>query len=496
MNTIKNNILGLGVLLLATSFIGCSEDYLNKEPNGSISKTQLSENSLWNPNVLLGQAAGVVSTSFTRGTGGTTDHDDFGQKSVDIATDLMSGDMVMSGETYAWFSADSRLLNNTTTKTRAYEIWRYYYQIVRSSNSIFDVIGGDGKMPAEGEPNRVYYGQAKVLRAYAYFNLVNLYAKPYAEGPTKPALPIYKSQLTASTAGLSTVDDVYNFIIADLKEALVALNGYKRTTKDQPNASLAQAYLAYVYLSMGDYENAAKYSADVISSGSYSLLAYENLTTTGFSSIDSPNWIWGINLTKDNTSGLPTFWGQVDYFTYSYCAAGDLKMIPDNVYAAIPATDKRKLWFSSEDPNEPQMISLYKFYDAARTPMGDRLWTNDEVYMRIEEMYLVNAEANARANHLPEARTALKSLLDQRDPTVAATVASMNQDQLLDEIYYNWRVELWAEGRGLLTMKRFKKTVTRGSNDFAYPGESFSYNDSRFTFEIPEAEVNNNPNLK
>jgi len=492
MNTIKNNILGLGVLLLATSFVGCSEDYLNKEPNGSISKTQLSENSLWNPNVLLGQAAGVISTSFVSGTGGTTDHDDFGQKSVDIATDLMSGDMVMAGETYGWFSADSKLLNNTTTKTRAYKIWRYYYQIVRSSNSIFDVIGGDGKMPAEGEANRVYYGQAKVLRAYAYFNLVNLYAKPYDEGATKPALPILKSQLTASTSGLSTVDDVYNFIIADLKEALVALNGYKRATKDQPDASLAQAYLAYVYLSKGDYENAAKYSADIISSGSYPLLSYANLTTTGFSSIDSPNWIWGINLTKDNTSGLPTFWGQVDYFTYSYCWAGDYKMIPDNVYSSIPATDKRKSWFRSSFPQ----MSWYKFYDAGRKAGGDKLWTNDEVYMRIEEMYLVNAEANARANNLSEARTALKSLLDQRDPTVAATVAFMNQGQLLDAIYYNWRVELWAEGRGLLTMKRFKKSVVRGGNDFAYPGESFSYNDSRFTFEIPEAEINNNPNLK
>lgn len=76
--------------------------------------------------------------------------------------------------------------------------------------------------------------------------------------------------------------------------------------------------------------------------------------------------------------------------------------------------------------------------------MGDRTWTNDIVYMRVEEMYLINAEANARANHLPEAKAALKALLEQRDQATAAEVDNMNADQLLENIYYNWRVEMWA----------------------------------------------------
>ncbi|WP_255461423.1 hypothetical protein [Bacteroides sp. CACC 737] len=38
----------------------------------------------------------------------------------------------------------------------------------------------------------------------------------------------------------------------------------------------------------------------------------------------------------------------------------------------------------------------------------------------------------------------------------------MNADQLLENIYYNWRVEMWAEGRGLLTLKRFHKSMVRG----------------------------------
>lgn len=65
---------------------------------------------------MLGQALGTYSTTFAWQTGGTTNHDDFGQKSIDIATDLMSGDLAMSGETYGWFSDAARLQCNTTTK--------------------------------------------------------------------------------------------------------------------------------------------------------------------------------------------------------------------------------------------------------------------------------------------------------------------------------------------------------------------------------------------
>ena len=493
MKIIKINIVRFGFFLLgAALLVGCSDEFLTKEPSGEITNSQFQEAAKWNPNILLGQTSGIISTTFVGGSGGTTNHDDFGQKSVDIATDLMSGDMVMSSVKYGWFGDDAKLLNSTPTKTRAYKLWRYYYRLIKASNSIFDIVGGDGKMPEAGTNNRIYYGQAKVLRAYAYFNLVNLYAKPYDVSKNDPALCIYTTQVGGTLpAKLSTVDEVYKLLIADLKEALVALDGFNRPTLDAPDASLAKAYLAYAYLSIGDNANAAKYSGEIIASSQYTILPLANLTTNGFNSVKNTNWMWGIDLTKDNTGALQTFWGQVDYYTYSYAAAGDYKMIPTNLYTQIPATDGRKGWFRTKAP----LMPWGKFFDPGKKAMGDRLWENDEVYMRVEEMYLVNAEANARGNNLPEARAALKELLLQRDPTVAATVDTWNSAQLLDNLYFNWRVEMWGEGRGLLTMKRFKKTVVRGSNDFSYPGESFSYDNPKFTFSIPEDEVVNNPSL-
>ena len=150
--------------LVALVLSGCKESFLEEDPNGYISSDQIKENAVWNPNIMLGQALGTYSTTFAWQTGGTTNHDDFGQKSIDIATDLMSGDLAMSGETYGWFSDAARLQCNTTTKNRTYMLWRYYYRIIKACNEIFDTVGGDESVPAN-EDNQNYYAQAKALRA-------------------------------------------------------------------------------------------------------------------------------------------------------------------------------------------------------------------------------------------------------------------------------------------------------------------------------------------
>lgn len=481
--------IGAGCALVAVT--ACSDSFLEKDPNGYITPGQLEENAKWNSNIMLGQSAGVAATTFAYGTGGTTNHDDFGQKSIDIATDLMSGDMVMSGENYGWFSSDSRLINNTKNRQRAWSIWRYYYRVIKAANLIFDTVGGDENMPDEDSPNRLYFGQAKAMRAYAYFWLVNLYAKPYEVSQNEKALPIYRSQLSNAAAGLSTVSEVYTLIIDDLKMAIKALDGTEREAKDAPDAATARGLLAYAYLQTGNYAAAAATAKEVIDGNEYPIMTQNEVIESGFRSVDIPAFMWAINLTKDNSPALPTFWGHVDYFTYSYCAAGDYKMIPDNLYQEIPATDIRKKWFRSSAPQ----MNWYKFYDAARQPMGDRLWENDEVYMRVEEMYLIHAEASVRSNDLNGAKTTLKALLAERDQATAVTVEGMSADELLEMIYFNWRLEMWGEGRGLLTMKRFKKSVVRGGNDFAYPGKTISYDDSRLYFEIPENELTNNPNI-
>lgn len=478
---------------MLTCMTGCKDSFLEQEPNGVISTEQLQKEAEWNPNIMLGQALGTYSTTFAWQTGGTSEHDDFGQKSIDIATDIMSGDLAMSGKTYGWFGDDADLTSSVYTHNRTYKIWRYYYRIVKACNEILDTVGGDQQVP-ENEEHQLYYAQAKALRAHSYFCLVNLYALPYLDNKDAKAIPIYHSQLTAETVGLSSVAEVYDLVIKDLKEAVEILDEYQSSVPamadSRINVWIAKGVLAYAYLMKGDYAEAAAVSESVLTGSPYKFMDHNEIIESGFSTVTIPGWMWGYDITKDNTAGLPTFWGHMDYFTYSYCSAGDMKMIDANLYSQIPESDIRKSWF-----HPSALISWYKFYDAGRQPMGDRQWLNDIVYMRVSEMYMLNAEANARANNLSAAKETLAAFLSERDEERAKAIMTMDTDQLLEEIYYNWRVEFWGEGKGLLTMKRFRKSMVRGSNNVSLAGETIRYDDPRLTFEIPEREITNNPNL-
>ncbi|MDR1723607.1 MAG: RagB/SusD family nutrient uptake outer membrane protein [Tannerella sp.] len=486
---------GLSATLLLTN---CSEDFLTKEPSGVLSTSQLNEIAKNDPgSVLLPLTTGLYSTTFAYGSGGLSQHDDFGQKCIDIVTDMMCADMAMPSNSYGWFRDDYNFVSQTKTENRAYGLWRYYYRLIKSANEVLDLIGGDGEVPEDAE-SKAYYGQAKAVRAYCYFYLVNLYQHPYGEKKDKPGVPIYTSQLIPDFVGQSTVQEVYTLIINDLTEAIEVLKDYDRgSDKSKADKYVAYGLLANAYLmrgESGDYQKAVDAANAVIGSGKFPLMTANDVTKSGFNSITIPSWIWAIDLTSENSPALPTFWGQVDYYTYSYAWAGDFKVIDADLYARIPTTDIRKQQFGSPSGGvgEDPLLPIYKFYDSDRSP-GKRLWENDEVYMRVEELYLLKAEALARDNKTSEAATTLKELVDLRDPTTAATFASMSNAALLEEIYFNWRAEMWGEGKVYLAMKRYKKTVKRGPNHYLRAGESFAYNDSRMIFEIPEREELNNP---
>lgn len=46
------------------------------------------------------------------------------------------------------------------------------------------------------------------------------------------------------------------------------------------------------------------------------------IINSGFASVGISGWMWGIDLTTSNSPALPTFWGHMDLFTYSYAFAG------------------------------------------------------------------------------------------------------------------------------------------------------------------------------
>lgn len=117
--------------------------------------------------------------------------------------------------------------------------------------------------------------------------------------------------------------------------------------------------------------------------------------------------------------------------------------------------------------------------------------------MRTAELYLIASEAAARKGDTSAAKTVLKALLKERtEPAqLAAAVDHIDQlsdAQLLDEIYYQWRIELWGEGFALQVLKRFQKDQIRTTRSAQLTGQTIPYTDARLTLSIPQSELSNN----
>lgn len=127
----------------------------------------------------------------------------------------------------------------------------------------------------------------------------------------------------------------------------------------------------------------------------------------------------------------------------------------------------------------------------------------DYVYMRYDEVILLNAEANAFLGNDAEARKVLKDYLSYAPDGAKSRVAdtsyldALSGQGLKDEIYHQIRIEFLGDGRSLFALRRFKKTAEFGTNraDLQWQGKSMRYDDPRMSFKIPENEEVNNPNL-
>ena len=476
-------------LLLSVFLISCEADYLDTLPHGATTTdAQLSDIAQTNPIVLEGLLTGIYSTMFTTGTGGTADHTDFGQKGVDITLDLLSSDMAYITNTYSWYAGITQLTATPNfANNENYKPWRYYYRIILGANKVIDDLGGTDAVPTE-EAAKHIMGQAKALRAYAYFYLTQLYQVSYDANAL--ILPIYKDAKVPNQPK-SSAADVYALMISDLTESIAYLDGYSRPAKFNINKNVAKGLLAYVYAARGTSDDLTK-----VVSLTNDILAVYPLTTksqstavitagvltnpdSGFNNINTPSWMWGVDLTNAINLDLISWWGQMDYYTYSYAMAGDWKGIDRTLLLSIPTTDIRKKQF-----NAGAFLPLNKFFDDNRVYGGQRVIESDYIYMRSDEFLLMNAEANAKLNNDSAAISSLKKLLAIRfaSPADFAYVDALTGTLLKDEIYQQTRVELWGEGKTYLAMKRNKKSSTRGTNHLYLKGQTFTYDDPRLSF--------------
>ncbi len=513
MKTRQIFILALAALLLGA----CSEDFLSRYPQGAtITQEQFEQL----PDALEGTALSVYPILY--GWSGDR-HDEFSERAIDMYSDLLCGDMALSSQMYGWFADDAM---GYTRSARSAYVWSHYYRLIRLCNLAINAVESQGipEIPEdstdvlEAEYKKgFYYGQFLTLRGFAYASLMQWFMETPDEVDytTEKAIPIYDETYTREdgTSGMPRyyAEDVYLQIEKDLLTAIDYLDGFSAyitrpaSSKLEVNEDVARNILAYAYLNWGNHDaEALKYAKEIIDGAKYKILPNKDVLTDGFNDINTDSWMWGQDVTIDNTNGLPTFFGHVDVYTYSYASAGDIKGIDDLLLAEITKMgwDIREEWFAPKGTANAEYAPWKKFFSATSTTFqGDRDWLSDNVFMRVESAYLIAAEAAYKTGDLTAAVNYLDAIMSQRlkDTPTAATKyetykSSLNsQDAVAASVLYNWRVEMWGEGYGLQTFRRLQKTKTIGQNQFRN-GQQLTA-DYKLTLIIPSSEYTYNSML-
>ena len=124
-NSFKHILMAFSAVVALAS---CSDDYLNRYPDGNtISADQYNQLSL--ETRLAGTMRGVYSMIYTDGS---SSHDVFGQRSIDLWGDILCGDIAVTNKTYGWLYQDEQM--RTVTGRTGY-IWSFYYKMIRNLNT-------------------------------------------------------------------------------------------------------------------------------------------------------------------------------------------------------------------------------------------------------------------------------------------------------------------------------------------------------------------------
>lgn len=344
--------------------------------------------------------------------------------------------------------------------------WAAAYRAINVSNNILaslDVVN-------EGDRERIE-GEALFIRGSMYFELVKFFALPYStgSGQTNLGVPIVllptRQIDEASYVSRNTVTEVYGQILSDLEQAesqLPAVNGFLARNY------VAAAQLSRVYLQMGDYEKARDAANRAIgisnANGKILTLDYMNAFNTEG---DSPEDLFSIQVnTQDSGNDMFLFYSLPEYGA----RGGDVSI--------------QEPHFDYYEEGDERLVQFFVSAGEQRTAKWRDQFRNVKV-IRLAEMYLTRAEANFRLGTAIGA-TPLEDLNRIRGRVKLPALSAVSLDDILAER----KVELAHEGQFLHDVKRTRGLILDNS-----ASTSYSFDDGRLVFPIPQREMDANPSL-
>jgi len=367
------------------------------------------------------------------------------------------------------------------------QCWSNSYKIINSANIILDNLKS-----IDGDPDKDRIeGEAKFLRGWAYFTLVQFYGDvPLVLSPvTDPSN--FQPSRTAQA-------EVYKQIISDLKDAASMMNDVAPDL-GRVNKWVAKAWLSKVYLTMAGNPNhittyegtstwqlALNVAKEIIESGRYSIdIPYSEVFWTAGDletiwEIRTPGNEWGYNVFTFLSQGIMT---PTDKFIKSF-EANDIRG---------PKWGIRNYYLDAAGDTVTFPLPTYiKMVDTIQYANGIQFQSDVPItVIRLADVLLMAAEADNEVNNGPSA-DAYFWINAVRNRAGIDDLSGLNYASFKDSVFIERRHELYGEGFSWWDLKRFNKfdlfnSVTREIKT--------TIDDHLNYFPIYNVEIINNPNV-
>ena len=438
----KKIVLLLSVLAINFTAISC-DDYLDIEPEGKIIPKSTDD---YRKVLTMAYSKYPQHKSLTA------------IRTDELVLDEYSSDFISYREIAMWKDVNP---DQATTQFQ----WEAFYSVIFYTNQIINE--GNQSMKDSPEKKQIL-AEAYALRSYAYFDLINLFAKPYNQSTanTDKGVPLILTLDLEKAVAPSSIQVIYDQISSDLEQSskLMTINQQELGTNYRFSKAAILALKARISLYQKDWENAI-INADLA-------LAIKNDLVDLNSTPTIPN----LYSSKEGIMALDNNF--ISALKYMSAASSEL--------------------IDSYDSKNDLRFGLYfeKKYGEYKVLKGGS--SDYRSSFRVSELYLIKAEAFLKTNKLNDAKLILNQFIKNRyTPTgfesLKTKLSEMNATSLFEFILDERNREFALEGHRWFDLRRAnQKEIIHYISGKEY---ILQKNDIRYTIEIPQQAKLNNPNL-
>ena len=349
--------------------------------------------------------------------------------------------------------------------------YEYTYTQIMGINAVLD---GVGDAVGSQRDRDLIRAEALGLRAFGYFRIVNMFGEPYNYNKKALGVPLkLTAALVENGIARSTVEEVYNQIVADLEEASKLFATYPKTRGNyRMNGTTVDILLARAYLYMEEYDKSISAATRAIESAEglsdYTKMSYgEKEFSLARYDLSEVEWLYGYT-----------------YIDQSLCPTADL-------LTGFTAGDKRRdFWFPANGTGVYKHLCPGDLANEAKTP-GHAI--------RISEAYLTRAEARVLSTTNMDESGALADLNELRRHRITGYTDETSTTSLLEKIRQERRLELCYEFHRWFDLRRYgMPSITREFKQRKkdqYRIYTLKEKDPMYTLPFPLDVVNKNIQL-